>query len=93
MPKNPNRKAQGGDVEGTRATDTQWSVGDPVQVANASFDPGYPLANSLDYLYEADLVQGYCGYGRATGEDDGSFMRETRGKGVGHRKNAGEANT
>lgn len=66
MPKNPNRASQGGDVSGTTRTDV--TMGQPVEVAEASYDPGYPLENSLPDTSLADLKQGYCGYGRSIGE-------------------------
>lgn len=72
MPKNPNRMAQGGDVEGTTMTDNQWSVGDSIGVAKASFDPGYSLDETLSdggcVVSKADLIVGYCAYGKSTGE-------------------------
>ncbi len=72
MPINPNRKSQGGDVEGQAPTDSQWSVGNPISVSKASFDPGYPLDATLSdadiKVSKADLVQGYCTYGKVIGE-------------------------
>lgn len=70
MPKNPERSSRGGDVDGEVAIDT--TMGAAVRVARASFDPGYPLDNTLsdadtDYS-KADLIRGYCGYGKAIGE-------------------------
>jgi hypothetical protein len=60
-------RPQGGDVQGTRPIDV--SQGEACEVANASFDPGYEFGNSLpDGITKADLVDGYCGYGKSTGE-------------------------
>lgn len=70
MPINPNRAAQGGDVEGEIPNFV--SQGNPIQVAKASFDPGYPLDETLSdagiVINKADLVRGYCAYGKAIGE-------------------------
>lgn len=70
MPINPNRAAQGGDVEGTKKTDV--SQGAPVEVSAASFDPGYDLTATLSdagtKVAKADLLQGYCTYGQVIGE-------------------------
>lgn len=45
------------------------SQGEACEVASASFDPGYDFGNSLpDGISKADLVDGYCGYGKSTGE-------------------------
>ena len=83
---NPNRKGQGGDVEGDVPIDV--SQGEAIKIAKASLDPGYPVEDSLDYLQKSDLIRGFTDYGRAVGEDDGSFMSETGTKDVtgGHRK-------
>lgn len=67
MPMNPERKSRGGDVEGTTKTDVEGAVGSPVEVARASYDPGYDLGDSLEYETAADLKQGYCSYGVAVG--------------------------
>lgn len=70
MPKNPSRSSQGGDVEGVRAIDI--SQGQACEVALASFDPGYPLDTTLSdggtKIAKADLIRGFCSYGRAIGE-------------------------
>jgi len=70
MPKNPERESRGGDVSGDEAIDV--TMGEAVKVASASFDPGYPLANTLSdagtKISLADLKQGFCGYGKAVGE-------------------------
>ena len=70
MPKNPERRERGGDVSGTTRTDNQWGVGDAVEVAEASFDPGYSLENTWGNeagsgasLSQAELKQGYSSYG------------------------------
>lgn len=69
---NPNRKTQGGDVEGDTRIDTQWSVGKTIDVAKASFDPGYDLTSTLSdagiKVSKADLITGYCTYGDVIGE-------------------------
>lgn len=67
MPHNPARRSQGGDVEGETKIDV--SLGDAISVAEASFDPGYDLSTSMHFVKKADLLQGYCTYGRAVGED------------------------
>lgn len=73
MPINPNRSAQGGDVEGTAPIDV--SQGKPIMVSKASFDPGYPdgalsatLSDADVVVSKADLITGYCSYGKAIGE-------------------------
>lgn len=60
-------RPQGGDVEGLTKTDSTWS--NPLAVRSASFDPGYDLDNTLrDNGTKADLVRGYCTYGKAVGK-------------------------
>jgi hypothetical protein len=71
MPDNPSRKTQGGDVEGTKRTDVVY--GEPVTVAAASYDPGYDLGASLGFESKADLLQGFCSYGRELGEPEDAF--------------------
>lgn len=70
MPINPTRSAQGGDVEGE--THIEVSQGVSIAVAKASFDPGYDLTSTLSDagtdISKADLIDGYCSYGKATGE-------------------------
>lgn len=70
MPKNPTRSYQGGDVEGE--TPIEVSQGTPVDVAKASFEPGYDLTTTLSdagtIISKADLIEGYCAYGKAIGE-------------------------
>lgn len=70
MPDNPNRAAQGGDVEGMKPIDV--SQGEAIKVASASFDPGYPIDSTLSdagiTVSKADLVKGFCTYGKVVGE-------------------------
>jgi hypothetical protein len=70
MPKNPERRDRGGDVEGMTKTDVEGAVGSPIEVAKASYEPGYDLDVTLDagYASVADLKQGYCSYGVGIGE-------------------------
>ena len=70
MPKNPDRRSRGGDVEGDTKTSNEWGVGSPATVAKASFDPGYSLETVFDecYMSAADLKDGYMSYGVAIGE-------------------------
>lgn len=69
---NPNRAAQGGDVEGDTKNDQVYGLGEPITVAKASFDPGYSLETTLTdagiEVSVADLKQGYCEYGKVIGE-------------------------
>lgn len=60
---------QGGDVMGTKKIDV--SQGRALDVAAASYDPGYELSNTMaaGYIDDACLVRGYCDYGVAVGED------------------------
>lgn len=80
MPMNPTRKAQGGDVEGTKKIDV--SQGEAIQVAKASYDPGYSLENTLDdagvKFPAADLVRGFCDYGASTGEPGSNPLQQKR---------------
>lgn len=68
MLKNPARRSQGGDVEGETKIDV--TLGEPISVASASFDPGYPIDVTLEngYVTKADLKQGYAAYGKGIGE-------------------------
>lgn len=70
MPINPNRASQGGDVEGETPIDV--SQGEAIKVAKASYDPGYSLDATLSdantVIGKADLVTGYCSYGKSIGE-------------------------
>lgn len=68
MIRNPERASRGGDVEGTVKTDV--TMGEPLDVGAASFDPGYSLEKTLEagYVTEADLKQGYSSYGVGIGE-------------------------
>lgn len=64
---NPNRKAMGGDVDGTEATDPANGVTiKPLQVSKASFDPGYAIGHVKDDygLTQAEIKVGYSSYGR-----------------------------
>lgn len=72
MPSNPERASRGGDVSGTTRTDVEGAVGSPITVAEASYDPGYPLGDSLEYESMADLKQGYASYGVAVGASRGA---------------------
>lgn len=73
MPINPNRSSQGGDVEGQAPIDV--SQGKPILVSKASYDPGYPdgaldatLSDAGIVVSTADLITGYCSYGKVIGE-------------------------
>jgi hypothetical protein len=68
MPKNPERAYRGGDVSGTTETNNEWGVGEGVEVADASFDPGYEIGESLDVATMADVKQGYASYGISVGD-------------------------
>lgn len=75
MPKNPDREAQGGDVEGTKKIDV--TQGEALSVAAASYDPGYPeeyikntLSDAGTKIDKSDLMRGYCTYGKAVGEGE-----------------------
>jgi hypothetical protein len=70
MPYNPERRARGGDVEGETKTDVEGAVGSPIEVAEASYEPGYSLETTLDagYVSMADLKQGFSSYGESIGE-------------------------
>ncbi len=62
------------DVSGT--TKIAVTMGEAIPVANASFDPGYSLETTYEggdprnTFTKADLVRGYCSYGRMIGERD-----------------------
>lgn len=60
--------SMGGDVMGTKKIDV--SQGRALDVAAASFDPGYTLETTLDagYIDKAALVRGYCDYGVCVGD-------------------------
>jgi hypothetical protein len=70
MPSNPERASRGGDVEGTKKI--LVTQGEPIEVAAASYDPGYPLDNTLSdadtKIAKSDLLRGYASYGKAIGE-------------------------
>jgi hypothetical protein len=82
MPANPERASRGGDVSGTTKTDAQWSIGGPIEVASASYEPGYETF--LGYSSPADLKQGYCSYGISIGE--GSPIGGAKGQKSGRTK-------
>jgi hypothetical protein len=70
----PPGRPQGGDVQGERPIDMRGAQGEPVRVADASYEPGYSTKSTLtdagtDFSM-ADLVRGYCTYGRPVGEDE-----------------------
>lgn len=60
---------QGGDVMGK--VKMHVSQGRALDVARASFDPGYDLGNTFKagYIEKDVLVRGYCDYGICNGED------------------------
>jgi hypothetical protein len=57
-----------GVFSGTTKTDPDAGLGKPMDVAKASFDPGYDLAESLPDTSVADLKRGYASYGRSVGD-------------------------
>ena len=71
MPANPERACRGGDVPGDTKTDVNGAVGSPITVANASYEPGYEIGESIEYANLADLKQGFCDYGVSIGESQG----------------------
>ena len=80
MPKNPSRSSQGGDVEGMDAIDQEGALpGQSLDVARASYDPGYSLDETLTagYMTKADMKRGYCSYGLGIGEGKKDW-KETR---------------
>lgn len=79
MPANPERGSRGGDVSGDTKTDGVWGVGAPIEVAKASYDPGYDPF--YGYANAADVKAGYCSYGISVGE--GSGLNSS--KGMSHR--------
>lgn len=60
--------SQGGDVPGKRKIDV--SQGPALEVAAASFEPGYDLATTMDagYIKSDCLTRGYSDYGVGAGE-------------------------
>lgn len=74
MPNNPNRMAQGGDVEGDTKNDQDRGLGMPITVASASYNPGYSLDTTLSdagiKVSPADLKLGYCTYGKVVGDPE-----------------------
>lgn len=68
MPRDYGSRERGGDVPGSTLTDTEGAVGSAIEVAEASFDPGYDISKSLDGEARAVLKCGYSSYGRHIGE-------------------------
>ena len=68
MPYNPERHCRGGDVEGDTRTDVEGAIGKPIEVAKASYEPGYDIGESYGYANLADVKQGFCSYGVGIGE-------------------------
>lgn len=73
MPINPSRSSQGGDVEGQ--VPIFVTQGNAINVSKASFDAGYSagaleatLSDGDTIVSKADLITGYCSYGKAIGE-------------------------
>lgn len=64
-----HNSSQGGDVMGTKKIDV--SQGKALDVAAASFEPGYDMGTTLKagYVDQAALVRGYCDYGVSVGQD------------------------
>lgn len=64
--------ARGGDVQGKTRIDV--TMGEAIEVAAASFDPGYDLeetfegGDSRNRFTKADLIRGFSTYGRLVGE-------------------------
>jgi hypothetical protein len=74
MPYNPDRRWQGGDVEGTTKTDVDGAVGAPVEVADASYEAGYDcqeVTMQEGYVTLADVKRGFCSYGVGVGDARG----------------------
>ena len=73
MPSNPERASRGGDMPGTTRTDVEGAVGSPIEVAEASYEPGYSIETTMDagYVSKADLKQGFSSYGVGPGEKRG----------------------
>lgn len=71
---NPNRKSQGGDVEGDTLQDIGYGSGKPIELAKASFEPGYSLDTTLSDAWidvsPADLKLGFCTYGKVIGDPE-----------------------
>jgi hypothetical protein len=80
MARNPERRDRGGDVEGSTKTDNDWGVGEATTVAEASYDPGYPVDNSLPDTTMADVKQGYTSYGVSIGDGQPKGMIGSGGK-------------
>ena len=82
MPANPERASRGGDMPGTTKIDAQWSVGSPIEVATASYEPGYEPF--LGYATMAEVKQGYQSYGVGVGES--SSLTASKGQKSGRSK-------
>lgn len=69
----PRGRPQGGQVMGERPIDMRHATGEPVKVANASYEPGYSLTETLsdaDTNFKmADVLRGFVLYGKPVGED------------------------
>jgi hypothetical protein len=67
-----NSRPRGGDVSGT--TRIEVTQGEALRVPSLSFDPGYSLEETFEggdernSFSKADLIRGYCTYGRLVGE-------------------------
>jgi len=81
MPNNPERATRGGDVSGTTRTDVEGAVGSPIIVAEASYEPGYSIEETMEagYVSKADLKQGFCSYGVGVGAARGKGYVGGRG--------------
>lgn len=53
-------------MPGSTKTSAEGATGSPIEVAAASYDPGYDVY--LSYASDADLKQGFCSYGVGIGE-------------------------
>jgi hypothetical protein len=67
---NPEKASKGGDATGMTKTDPDLGSGSPIDVANASFDPG-GYDPTMEGASLADLKRGYCTYGKLVGESEG----------------------
>lgn len=70
----------------TKTTKDGYTVGSPLTVSAASYDPGYSLDTVLSdcgtrYLDEAELIKGFISEGVAIGEDMPRGMIPARGIG------------
>lgn len=64
-----HNSVQGGDVLGTRKIGV--TQGEALEVAEASFNPGYDLGTTFNagYIDKACLTHGYTDYGVGVGEE------------------------